>query len=105
MQVPNNWNYPNILKDSTGKWGYEQGIIEQLSEKIDAGRQTLSQDTREAIYAECLDLIMDLSVELPTYQRSDLCVYNNTVIDAKTLVKNPNCFIGLFDKLWEIDYV
>lgn len=101
----NNWNYPNILKDSTGKWGYEQGIIKQLSEKIDAGRQTLSQDTREAIYAECLDLIMDLSVELPTYQRSDLCVYNNTVIDAKTLVKNPNCFIGLFDKLWEIDYV
>ena len=48
---------------------------------------------------------MDLAVELPTYQRSDLCVYNNTVIDAKTLVKNPNCFIGLFDKLWEIDYV
>lgn len=101
----NNWNYPNILKDSTGKWSYEQGIIEELSGKIDEGRQTLSEDNRKAIYAECLDLIMDLAVELPTYQRSDLCVYNNTVIDANTLEKNPNCFIGLFDKLWEIDYV
>lgn len=101
----NNWNYPNILKDSTGKWAYEQDIIERLSTKIDEGRETLSEDTRKGIYAECLDLIMELAVELPTYQRSDLCVYNNTVIDAKTLVQSPNCFIGLFDKLWEIDYL
>lgn len=101
----NNWNYPNILKDSTGAWGYEQNVIEQISEKIDAGRATLSEDNRKQIYADCLDLIMELAVELPTYQRNDLCVYNNTVIDAKTLVQDPNCFIGLFDKLWEIDYV
>lgn len=101
----NNWNYPNIIKDNSGKWSYESAIIDELSTKIDEGRQTLSEDTRKVLYGECLDLIMELAVELPTYQRSDLCVYNNTVIDAKTLEKNPNCYIGLFDKLWEIDYV
>ena len=48
---------------------------------------------------------MQLAVELPTYQRKDLCVYNKNVISAKSLVQNPNYNIGLFDKIWEIDYV
>ena len=55
--------------------------------------------------ADCLDLTMQLAVELPTYQRKDLCVYNKNVISAKSLVQNPNYNIGLFDKIWEIDYV
>lgn len=101
---PNNWNYPQIKQDPT-KWAYEWDIIETLSDKIDEGRETLVRDNRIAIYAECLDLIMDLAVELPTYQRNDLCVYNKTVIDADSLVKNPSYIIGLFDKIWEIDYV
>jgi peptide/nickel transport system substrate-binding protein len=100
----NNWNYPNILKDTT-TWSYEASIIDELSEKIDEGRETLNQTKRAAIYSECLDLIMDLAVELPTYQRSDLCVYNNKVIDGSTLVKNPSYNMGLFSKIWEIDYV
>jgi peptide/nickel transport system substrate-binding protein len=100
----NNWNYSNILNDSDS-WSYEYNIINILSSYIDQGRATLDQSTRKTIYAKCMDLIMDLAVELPTYQRSDLCVYNNTVIDKDTLVQNPSYTMGLFDKLWEIDYV
>ncbi len=101
----NNWNYPNILKDSTGKWNYEQGIIDELSTLIDEARQTNDEKERALIYGDCLDLVMDLAVELPTYQRSDMCVYNKTVIDANSLVKKPSYTMGLFDRLWEIDYV
>lgn len=101
---PNNWNYPQIKQD-TAKWAYEWDIIEELSGWIDAGRETLVRDNRKAIYSTCFDLIMDLAVELPTYQRDDLCVYNKTVIDADSLVKNPSHIIGLFDKIWTIDYV
>jgi peptide/nickel transport system substrate-binding protein len=100
----NNWNYSNILAN-TSKWKYEYDIIEELSGYIDQGRQTLDQEERAGIYSTCLDLIMDLAVELPTYQRNDLCVYNNTIIDGDTLVSNPSSNMGLFDKLWEIDYV
>jgi peptide/nickel transport system substrate-binding protein len=100
----NNWNYSNILNDSDS-WSYEYNLINTLSSYIDQGRATLDQSTRKTIYAKCMDLIMDLAVELPTYQRSDLCVYNNTVIDKDTLVQNPSYTMGLFDKLWEIDYV
>jgi peptide/nickel transport system substrate-binding protein len=100
-----NWYYDGILKDSTGKWEYEQEIIERLSDLIDQGRQTLIQETRKKIYANVYDTIMELAVELPTYQRNDLCVYNKTVISAKSLVQSPSYNMGLFDKLWEIDYV
>jgi ABC-type transport system substrate-binding protein len=100
----NNWNYSNILNDTT-TWSYEYNIIDRLSTLIDEGRQTLDQEERKSIYADTLDLIMDLAVELPTYQRSDLCVYNKNVIDPDTLVANPSYNMGLFDKLWEIDYI
>lgn len=101
----NNWNYKNIIKGTDNTWEHEMGIINKLSDKIDEGRTYLNRDQRAPIYWDCLDLIMDLAVELPIYQRKDLCVYNKTVIDAKTLVKSPNHYIGLFDKLWEINYV
>jgi peptide/nickel transport system substrate-binding protein len=100
----NNWNYSNILAD-TSKWKYEYDIIYELSDYIDQGRQTLDQEERAGIYSTCLDLIMSLAVELPTYQRNDLCVYNNTVINKDTLVSNPSSNMGLFDKIWEINYV
>ncbi|MDE7306873.1 MAG: hypothetical protein K2N33_05725, partial [Clostridia bacterium] len=102
-----NWNYRNILNNSS-TWRYEYNIIAgkgMLSDLIDEARTMDDQDTRKEIYADCLDLVMQLAVELPTYQRMDLCVYNTKVIDANTLVKNPGFNMGLFDKIWEIDYV
>lgn len=100
----NNWNYPQIKQDKV-TWGYEWDIIERLSTKIDEGRETTVKENRIQIYEECLNLIMDLAVELPTYQRDDLCVYNTTVIDVNSLVQSPSYIMGLFDKIWEIDYV
>ncbi len=109
----NNWNYPNILND-TGAWSYEYGIIYDLSQKIDDARKVLTRAERAPIYHECLDLVMDLAVEFPVYQRNDLCVYNKTVIDGNTLVHGkspsgeldlPNFNMGLFSKIWEINYV
>ncbi|MDE6597895.1 MAG: hypothetical protein K2K60_04580 [Clostridia bacterium] len=103
-----NWNYRNILNNSS-TWRYEYDIIagrnNNLSDLINRARTMDDQDTRAAIYADCLDLIMELAVELPTYQRMDLCVYNKNVIAANSLVKNPGFNMGLFDKIWEINYV
>lgn len=100
----NNWNYRNILNNSSD-WMYEYNIIQDLSDKIDEARTKLERDQRTPIYRQCLDLVMTLAVELPTYQRNDLCAYNKNVIDKDSLQKNPNFNIGLFDKIWEIDYV
>ena len=99
-----NWNYKNILNDTTGQFTYEYNIIMELSDKIEAARQTLNKDERANIYSQCLDLVMDLAVEFPTYQRNDLTVYNNKIIDPGTLNPNPSLYEGLTNKLWEVNY-
>ncbi len=99
-----NWNYPEILADTTSKFERERDIIDELSEKIDAGRKTTNQNERKAYYSEALDLVMSLAVELPTYQRNDYEVYNKEVIKAESLTANPSAFSPLFDRLWEVSY-
>ena len=99
-----NWGYPQILNDTTGKYEYEYEIIMELSDKIEEGRETLNQQEREQIYAEALDLIMDLCVEFPTYQRNDLAVYNTDVIDSSTLNSKATHYDGVVSKLWEVNY-
>ena len=100
----NNWNYKNILND-TSKWSAEYNIISELSDLIEQAREMDDQGTRAGIYTQCYDLVMELAVELPTYQRDDLCVYNRNVIDGATLVQGASYQMGLFDKIWEINYV
>ncbi len=100
----NNWNYSGILNDTQGIYTYEKGIVEALSEKIDEARSVLTEPERIPLYAECLDLVMDLAVELPTYQRNDLAVYNNTVIDSASVNGNPTHNMGVIGRLWLVNY-
>ncbi len=98
-----NWGYDTIFGDS--KYSKEQGIINALSDLIEQGRETNDQETRAGIYKEALTLVMDLAVEMPTYQRKDCVAYNNTVIDPKSLNQNPTAFSGVIDKVWELNYI
>ena len=67
-----NWGYRAIRKNAGGKYDTELALVKQLSDIIDAARETLDEDIRKEYYAQALDLVMELAVELPTYQRSDL---------------------------------
>lgn len=98
-----NWNYSEILANPTN-WSYEYDIIVELSDIIDKARETNNQDNRKAYYAEALDLVMDLAVELPTYQRKDNEVFNTTYISASSLNQTPTCYSSLIDRIWEVDY-
>lgn len=101
-----NWGYREIKRNSS-KYSYETALIETLSEKIDKARETLVQAERKEIYAECLDLVLELAVELPLYQRKNMFVYNNKKIDASTLVPPSQCtpYQSPMAYLWEVDYV
>ena len=99
-----NWGYDTIFADTTGQFTYEQETINYLSELIEAARETIVESERKEIYAEALDLIMDLAVELPTYQRNDLVVYNKNVINAATLNQTPSANAGVYDRIWEVNY-
>jgi peptide/nickel transport system substrate-binding protein len=99
-----NWGYPTILNDSTDQFLEEQGLIDELSTYIEEARKTNDQQTRAEIYEQALETVMELAVEMPTYQRKDCVAYNKDVIDAASLNQNPTAFAGVIDRIWELDY-
>ncbi len=101
-----NWYKDGIMQDATDKFEEERRIANAISELIDRGRETLNETDRINIYKQCLDLIMELAVEFPTYQRNDLCVYNSTVLDASTMhIDDASYNVGPIDELWKVGYL
>ena len=99
-----NWGYRAIKSNAGGKYDTELGIVTNLSDIIDQARGTLDEKRRTELYALALDLVMELAVELPTYQRSDLFAYNSNIIDATTLTPKSELtpYNGPLSKLWEV---
>ncbi len=100
-----NWGYDTIFADKTGQFTYEQNTIKALSTLIENGRKTNDQEARASIYKQALDMVMQLAVEMPTYQRKDCVAYNKNIIDENSLNDKPTAFSGVIDKIWELDYV
>ena len=48
---------------------------------------------------------MQLAVELPTYQRRQLCVYNLEVLDASTINQSASAYDGPISDIWKLNYV
>ena len=80
-----NWGYKQIKANVGGKYQAELDIITDLSDIIERARKTNDQAIRTELYSQALDLVMQLAVELPTYQRDDLFAYNGSKIDVTTL--------------------
>ena len=118
-----NWGYKQI-KANPSDYNYEYQIIngetkygKSLSALIDEARETNDQATRTELYAQCLDLVMDLAVELPTYQRYDIAVYDKNIIDVNSLPKHTpgknvndadhsdiGPYYGLLSRIWEVSF-
>jgi peptide/nickel transport system substrate-binding protein len=99
-----NWGYRAIKKNAGGKYDLELGLVKDLSDIIDLARETLNEKERKDYYAEALDLVMELAVELPTYQRSDLYAYNTDIIDVKSLTPASELtpYNGPMSRIWEV---
>ena len=99
-----NWGYRAIKKNAGGKYDTELALVKELSEIIDKARETLDEDQRAAYYAEALDIVMELAVELPTYQRSDLFAYNTKIIDVNSLTPASELtpYNGPMSRIWEV---
>lgn len=102
-----NWGYKQILNDTSGKYAVEQELIDQLSELIESARKTDDKTSRARDYSDALDIVMQLAIELPTYQRKDLFAYNTKKIDASTFtpISELSPFKGLTSELWNVSLV
>lgn len=98
------WGYREIL---AGKSAYpeENRILNVLSEKIDAARETDDQSVRTGLYREAMSYVLDLAVEMPCYQRQVLYAYNSNVIDKNSLPEEINPYTSPLAKIWEIELV
>lgn len=101
-----NWGYKQIKAGKNGVYRTEYNIITELSAKIDEGRTTTDQKYRKEIYAEALDLVMELAVEMPTYQRFDMSAFNGKILDEKTMTPESerSPYNGLLSRIWEVNY-
>ena len=100
-----NWGYREILNDTTGKYPDEKNIVVELSKIIDEARQQEGRPYRTEKYKTALDLIMELAVELPTYQRQDLYGYDQNKIDVSTFYTPAKPFKGLTSTLTSMSLI
>ena len=96
-----NWGYPHLLREGTTE---EQEILDRLAEQIELGRKYLDEPSRKPYYAEALDLVMELAVELPTYQRKNMYLINTDIIDASTLTE-ANVYQSPVSEIWNLSFV
>ena len=85
----------------------ETRILNSLSELIDQARETLDQSERAALYEQAMGYVLDLSVELPLYQRKTFYAYNANIIDVNTLPKESdiNSYNTPLARIWEVNFV
>lgn len=101
-----NWGYSQILgQTNAAAWGDEYDLVVELSGIIDEARSSNDEDYRKQKYSTALDLIMELAVEFPIYQRKDLFAYQSNMLDPSTLPTEVTPFSGLLARIWEIDYI
>lgn len=98
-----NWGYQTIMNNQT-EFAEENSLIQYISDEIDTARSDVNEQFRTIHYVNALNGIMELAVELPTYQRHDLAVYNKEVINPSSLNQNPTANAGVLFKIWELDY-
>lgn len=82
----------------------EKSILTSLNDLITQGRSTLNVDERKPIYSDALDKVMEFAVELPTYQRKNMFVYNKSVIDPASLTPADKTtpYRGPIVFLWDV---
>ncbi len=57
----------------------------ELDELILAARATTDKSFRKATYMQCLEIILDWSVEVPTYQRQNVIIFSTERINMETV--------------------
>ena len=111
--------YQVYHKDSTATstlaWGYnyiknsgsdeELQILDDLSELIDAARETNNRQERAELYEEAMGYVLDLAVELPVYQRDVLYAYNANIINKDSMPSEVNPYSSPLDRIWELEFV
>ncbi len=104
------WGYREILANPS-KYSAEMAILNPLSNLIDDARETDVQTERAKLYKQAMDLVLDLAVEMPVYQRKTLYAFNSKTIDLNSLTLETsadgqllgNSYQSPLSRIWEVE--
>lgn len=71
----------------------------ELDELILAARTSADQEFRKATYKQCLDIILDWGVEIPTYQRQNLVIFSPERVNMDTVTPDITTYWGWMNDL------
>jgi len=79
--------------------------VEYLAELIELGTKYMSVEERKPIYEKALEVLGQLAIEIPTYQRKNLFAYNSTIIDPTSLSQTVTPYWGPLAQIWKVSFV
>jgi len=80
----------------------EKALLVEVNELIMQARKSLNVEERKPVYSDCLDKVLELCVEIPTYQRKNMYVYNSDVIDGDSLWQDVTPYKGPIEEIWNV---
>ena len=75
----------------------------KLDELIMAARESADQSYRKATYKQCLDIILDWGVEIPTYQRQNAVIFSTERVNMETMTPDITTFYDWFSEIENIE--
>ena len=90
--------------DGTTEEMNQREALEYLGYLIEEGTSYMLPEERKPIYSCALDLLAQLAIEVPTYQRKNLFVYDGTIIDGETLSANVTPYWGPMAEIWKLSF-
>lgn len=78
--------------------------LEYLAQLIEEGTQYMLAEERKPIYQKALEVLAQLSIEVPTYQRKNLFVYNSEIIDGTSLSSEITPYWGPLAEVWKLKF-
>jgi len=81
-------------------------MVNDLADSIDLARTSLDQGQRSEVYKEALDELINIAVEMPTYQRKQICFWNSQILDESSFVpaNESSGLINRLDRLWNVTF-
>lgn len=102
---------------STRAWGYsyltgaacdsyQRGLVDDLADLIEKGRESDQVAERRPTYIEALDKVMELAVEFPTYQRKTFYVWRQGIFDESTMFtgNQVKTYRSPLSEIWNVSF-
>ncbi|MGM9586770.1 MAG: ABC transporter substrate-binding protein [Candidatus Limivicinus sp.] len=98
--------YADVANDGTNAGGsnYMYAIAdEELDQLILDARASTDQTYRKAMYKACLDIVIDLAVEIPVYQRQNAIIFSTERVNMDTVTPDITTFYGWMAEVQNIE--